>query len=337
MKLKINQVSDRKRWENIVIRFSNRSFLSSWNWGEVEKKNGAKILRLGVFEGSKIIGAALLVIVDSKKGRFGFCPHGPLFLDDKNLSSKLKFLLRKLSEIGKKEGLSFIRIGSIFNKDKEEIFKKLGLVKSPTHIYTDNFLILDIDKSEDEILARMRKTTRNLIRRAVKEGVEVKKVKDIERVRAFWHLLKKTSARHDFIPFSLKFLKAEFEVFAKDDQVLLFEGWHRGKLIAAVIVVFYGDSGFYHHGASVISKIPVSYLVQWEAIKEAKRRGKKYYNFWGFSGSENINHPFYGITRFKKGFGPEEINCAANYDLPIRKNYWFAYIIDSIRRIKRGH
>jgi len=335
MNLQVKEIRDKKTWEEFSRRFSNYTFMSSWSWGEVERKIGNKIIRLGLFDGRKLEGICLLVVIFSKRGKYGYCPH-PVVVKN-NLKNKLSVLLARLKEIGKEEKLSFIRLGTLLPAGKEMIFKDLGLVKSPTHIYTDNFLVLDLGKSEDELLGSMRKTTRNLIRRAKKDGVEVRKIKDVKRVKDFYNLLAKTAKRHHFVPYSYNFLKSEFEVFFEDDRILLFEGWYKGGFLGSAMVVFYGDSGFYHHGASVLTKVPVSYLIQWEAIKEAKRRNKKYYNFWGFAPDGNKRHPFYGITKFKKGFGPEEVIFAPNYDLVIRKTYRFDYIIDIIRKIKRGH
>jgi len=337
MSLKVKKIKEKSSWEKFIGEFGENSFCQSWDWGEVEKENGHEIFRYGVYEDNEIICLFLLVVTESRKGRYGYIAHGPVFKKKDGLGEKVKILIKILKKIGKEEGLSFIRIGMMIDKDKGSLLKDSKLIKSPTHIYTDNFLILDVEKDENELMRRMRKTTRNLIRRAVKEKVVIVKSKDVKRVKVFYELLTKTAKRHHFSPYSLEFLENEFRQFLKDDNVLMIEGWYDGKLLTSAMIVFYGKSGFYHHGASVLSKIPVSYLLQWEAIKETKKRGLKYYNFWGYAANDDKTHPFYGITKFKKGFSPSELEVVSNYDLVLNYRYWESYLIDCIRRVKRGH
>ena len=84
--------------------------------------------------------------------------------------------------------------------------------------------------------------------------------------------------KHNFTPFSLTFITKQVKIVS-DTKV--FTASRRGQPLASAVIVFYGNSAFYHHGASIPSKIPAAYLLQWEAIREAKRRGHRFYNFWG--------------------------------------------------------
>ncbi|MCX6765289.1 MAG: peptidoglycan bridge formation glycyltransferase FemA/FemB family protein [Candidatus Nealsonbacteria bacterium] len=101
---------------------------------------------------------------------------------------------------------------------------------------------------------------------------------------------------------------------------------------------------FYHHGASLskFNKIPVSYLLQWEAIKEAKKRGCILYNFWGIapeiaseSDASKSKHPWAGLSLFKMGFGGYRKDYVKTQDYPITLKYYLNYIIEKIRKIKR--
>ena len=55
-------------------------------------------------------------------------------------------------------------------------------------------------------------------------------------------------------------------------EILIFLGKYKEKVVSAAIFVFWQDMCFYHHSGSLteFNKIPVSYLLQWEAIKNAK-------------------------------------------------------------------
>jgi lipid II:glycine glycyltransferase (peptidoglycan interpeptide bridge formation enzyme) len=79
----------------------------------------------------------------------------------------------------------------------------------------------------------------------------------------------------------------------------------------------------------------VNYLLQWEAIKEAKKRNMQTYNFWGISPNENPNHRFSGVTKFKIGFGGSRVDYLHAHDLPISSWYWAVYLLESLRKSSR--
>ena len=76
------------------------------------------------------------------------------------------------------------------------------------------------------------------------------------------------------------------------------------------------------------------YLVQWESILEAKKRGCVNYDFGGTAPEGSVKHPWAGITRFKKGFGGREVSFIGAYDLPLNKRwYWIYKVARGLNRI----
>ena len=108
--------------------------------------------------------------------------------------------------------------------------------------------------------------------------------------------------------------------------------------MASAFIIFWSNGGFYHHAAlsPKYHKIPIAYLLQWEAIKEAKKRGCVFYDFWGYvNPKDNPKHPWYGPTLFKMGFGGYVARYVKTQDLILSPKYWLNYIIETARRIKR--
>jgi len=139
--------------------------------------------------------------------------------------------------------------------------------------------------------------------------------------------------KHNFTPFSLTYIKNQVKIFSQNNSVRVFTARHNGQPLASSIIMFYGDSAFYHHGASIQSKIPAAYLLQWEAILEAKRRGHKFYNFWGIIKEDvSLSHPWQGITLFKKGFGGFQSDYLHAQDMPLSWKYWINWTIETIRK-----
>ncbi|KKS63763.1 MAG: FemAB family protein, partial [Candidatus Daviesbacteria bacterium GW2011_GWA1_42_6] len=108
-----------------------------------------------------------------------------------------------------------------------------------------------------------------------------------------------------------------------------------GKLLAQAFVIFYGQEAAYHYGAGTEEgrKYPGAYLIQWEAIKEAKKRGMTRYNFWGVAPSDKPSHRFAGVSLFKRGFGGSEFEYLHAQDLVInRSRYLINTAIENLRR-----
>jgi lipid II:glycine glycyltransferase (peptidoglycan interpeptide bridge formation enzyme) len=103
------------------------------------------------------------------------------------------------------------------------------------------------------------------------------------------------------------------------------------------VVAFYGDSAYYLHGASVPGAGSVGYSLQWEAIKEAKRRGMRYYNFWGVVKDRHFtpSHPWYGFSLFKRGFGGFKYSYLRAQDLAYTNKYWLYRLTEKARRLQR--
>jgi len=355
--MEIKEITDKKTWEGFLEKCKEKTFLQSFNWGEFNKMMGNKIWRLGIYEipNSKfqipnLLGVALVIKISAKRGTFLFVPHGPIMKFDVR-SSKLEVLrnfLNELKKLAKKEKCDFIRIAPILEKNEEDerIFKELGFREAPTHIHPEITWELDISKSEDEILKGMRKTTRYLIRQALKnKEIEILKSEKIEDLEEFNKIYQETAKRHHFVPFSFDYLENEFLAFKDDKQILIILGKYKGEVVSGGVFVFWQNIGFYHHGASSqkYPKIPVSYLVIWEAIKEAKNRGCEKFNFWGIAPLKNSKfqipnpkHPWAGLTLFKMGFGGEKKEYVKTQDFPISKKYWICYLIEKIRKKKRG-
>ena len=159
--------------------------------------------------------------------------------------------------------------------------------------------------------------------------------KDID---LFWRVYETTVTRQHFTPFSKEYLQGEFEIFSADNNAMFFFAEYQGETTAAALIVFDEQSGYYHHGATT-QKYPGltdAQLLQWQIIQEVKKRGCTYYNFWGVVPGNNKNHPWAGLSIFKRGFGGFEEKYLHAQDLILSSRYYISYLIDTARKIKRG-
>ena len=350
--MEIREIINKGEWENFLSQCAEKTFLQSWNWGEFSAKGGSasggnsQIWRFGIYNESKLLAVALVIKVSARRGTFLFIPHGPVILGDLAATDKkeiLELLAVQLSDAAKQEKVSFIRVSPLFieNEQNVDIFMDLGFRLAPMHASAyEATWKLDIYPAEDELLKNMRKTTRYLIKKAAENpDVSIEISSDPKNIEIYQQLNKKVAKRQRFVPFSDTFIKNEFEIFNQDRQVIFVFGKYEGEIVAGAMLILWSGIAFYHQAASLgkFSKLSIPYLLQWEAIKEAKRRGCSVYDFWGFTDPIKFpHHPWAGPTLFKMGFGGYSQNYLKTQDFVISKKYWITYIIEKIRKSRRG-
>ena len=343
--MRIKEIENKEAWERFLAGCSEKTFLHSWNWGTFQEKLGSKVWRWGIYSASELVGVALVLKVKSKRGTFLFVPHGPIVKGPK--AETLEVLLQELRNLGTGERARFIRIAPLWSRDKAhgDIFEDLGFRQAVLHTHPEVTWELDITPSSEELLSAMRKTTRYLIRQA-ERNKDLRIVQSIraDDIKLFETIYRETALRHTFVPFSHTYLESQFSIFQQNNEIALFLAQYQGKVIAAALVVFWQKSAFYHHGASLsqYARIPATYLLQWEAIKEAQKRGCRMYNFWGIAPDikdkadiAKSKHPWAGLTLFKMGFGGVRKEYVQTQDFPLSPTYYLTYLFEKMRKARR--
>jgi len=346
--MEIELIGDQTIWTESFRRFGSPSFLQSWPWGEFQAEQGHISLPLAVKNNrGEIVALSLTIKHRAKRGPFLFVPHGPIFSPQltKNRQEKvLRALKDYLVKLGREEKFRFVRIGPLAeeNEENHRLYENLGFHQAPIYLHSERCWLIDnLDKKDDQTLFQeMRKTTRYLIRKALKEKTLVLEVRDDEKaIDDFWTIYQKTFQRQHFSPFPKKFINDEFNAFHKKGQAafVFTKDRENNQYLAGALIIFTRSSGFYHQGASLHSKLPASHLVQWGAIREAKRRGCSIYNFWGIYRPKRAPRAWQGLTLFKKGFGGRQIDYLPTQDYIIDpKRYWLTYLYERFLGWKRG-
>ncbi|MDO8601405.1 MAG: peptidoglycan bridge formation glycyltransferase FemA/FemB family protein [bacterium] len=336
--MEIKEITNKEEWEVFLAQCEEKTFLQSWNWGEFQEMMGNKIWRLGIYNNGGLSSVALTVKIIAMRGTFLLVQH-LVKINRENL----KILLEKLKEIGNEEKCDFIRVAPLFGRTEEnkQLFKELGFKEAPMHANAyEATWKLDIVPTEDELMKNMRKTTRYLIRQAQKNpDITIEKSDKLEDLGAYQKLQREVAHRQKFVSVSDKYLENEFGSFQKGNEALLFFGKYKGEAVAGALVIFWQGIGFYHQAASLskYAKLSIPYLLQWEAIKEAKKRGCKFYDFWGYVNPKTEpKHPWAGPTLFKMGFGGRAFEYIKTQDYPLSRRYWLTYVFEKIRKLKRG-
>ncbi len=339
----IHTIDKKTEWESFFNDNGSPSFHHAWEWGQFLKKCDHMVDYIGLYQSSKLCAITLVVLMHAKRGNFLFVPHGPVIAMDtianqSRCNAIMRTLHTYLKEKAKEYACNHIRIAPCLNDNTKNraLFHNHGYRKAPIYIHSETMWVLDITPNEETLLANMRKTTRYLIRKAIKEQVTIDKMTNKESFDIFMHLYSQTAKREHFSPFSRAYIYNEYSSFIEDNNALWLIGNVDGVPMAAALVIFTQSTAFYHQGASIHSKIPVPYLLQWEAIREAKRRGCTLYNFYGVHKPGRTPKNWSGLTLFKQGFGGYQQQYVPTQDYALSPAYYGTYLYEQLLNFKRG-
>lgn len=331
----IIDIEDRKQWDEFVTNRPESNFLQSFSFIEFHKRLGHKITRRAVVRDDQIIAVYAGYREPARRGAHLAIPGGPLM--EWADMQVVRMVFRDIKSQAEKLDCVFARVRPQLEKSAKsmELMKSLGAKKAPMYLSVEHAGILDLTKSEEELLADMRRQTRYTIRRTEKDGVKISTTRDPEAIRSFYDIEVATAERQKFIPFSFKFLRTQFDEFAKHDEALLYTAKFEGEVLAQNFMIFYGPEASYHYAVSTEAgtKISGSPLMHLHAIREAKKRGCTRYNFWGIVDENDTKHRFFGVSTFKRGFGVTELKYTPAHDIIVSplKYYTLTWPVESLR------
>ncbi|MDD3861761.1 MAG: peptidoglycan bridge formation glycyltransferase FemA/FemB family protein [Candidatus Gracilibacteria bacterium] len=336
MKVEILSKSQEAIWDKFVFDHPLGTMSQTSKWGEFQ----AKIPTRGRYwivvlkNRKKIFGGTIVIRHGLAKGKsWLYAGRGPLLdYKSKHFKKNIQLLLKEIKKIAQKENSIFFRMDPPLEKSSYKKWPKLNwFFTSHLGFQPEDTLILDITKSEKEILEQMKPKGRYNIRLAEKKGVTIRKSdpknkeqfeKDLD---TFHKILHETAMRDKFYGHRKSVYKAMLETLSEKASLYLAE--HQGKIIAGLIATFYKDTATYYYGASSDSfrNVMAPYLLQWTVIKEAKQKDFKVYDFLGISPENVRNHPWAGVTDFKKKFGGAHISYLPSKEYPFKKLLYIGY------------
>jgi lipid II:glycine glycyltransferase (peptidoglycan interpeptide bridge formation enzyme) len=323
--MEVKFCKNREDWSSSLEQ--ENEFLQSFDWGEFKKDAGEEVIRIQVLEKDELKNQFQGILTDLKIVKYLYLPR---------IKFRNKEELEKVIDFLKKQKIDFVRVESTENLPISGLEVKKVKNRQPETTW-----VLDINKSEEDLLSTMHSKTRYNINLASRKGVQIKESEDVE---IFWNLVRKTSERQS-IKSHNKLYYEKMLALPFVSQIVAFE--EGGTPIASNIMIDWKDEKIYLHGASDYEyrKSMAPYLLQWYSIKQAKDKGQNFYDFWGVAPvekqTENFGdncfngwcwddkHSWAGVTRFKVGFGGQLKTYPSANDIVLNK---FKYLIYEMAR-----
>jgi lipid II:glycine glycyltransferase (peptidoglycan interpeptide bridge formation enzyme) len=299
MKSELNQ----EQWDQKVIDLGG-SILQSWAWGEFQKSLGLNILR---FSDSDY--ANLVIETPMPTGRkYLYSPKGPI--------GNVDLALAELRKFSSDRNVVFARI----EPEKAVNLPKAAKDTQPTHNW-----VLDINKSDEQLLAGMKSKHRYNLNLGIKKGVTVREG-NRQDILTVYKLLLETANRNAFRLHPQNYYWEMFDNLGPQ-RIKIFIAEYEGKPLAGLFMTMFGGQAIYlHGGTSQVSKeVMAPYVLHWEAMRVARYLGVKSYDFGGVAPADDPNHPWAGISRFKRGFGGSEITSPGAFDLVFSPLWYNVY------------
>ena len=289
-------------WDDFVLE-NNGHPLQMWGWGDVKFAHGWNVDRLFLYDDEKVIGAVQLLIrrLPWPLRSLSYVPRGPVVSEDNR-----KELLSTLAEYVKRV---YHSVALSIEPDETEYTISDGWRQSKNHILPARTIILDLNKTDSELLADMVKKTRQYIRKSASEAMIIKRVRSKEDLNKCLEIYSSTAKRAKF---NLHDNQYYHDVFNKlEDHSQLFAAYVDDQPISFLWLAISADTAYELYGGmnEKGQELRANYAMKWHAIRKCKEWGLSRYDFGGLIEG--------GVSTFKMGWASEETELVGMYDMPL--------------------
>lgn len=304
-------------WDDFVTQHPHGSFLQLNQWGKLKNQFGWQAHRVWVRDQGKLVAGAQILFKSAAWGlfRIAYIPHGPLV--DWNNEPLVTILFNQIDWAMFNHRASLLKMEPMLWQHEtpqwETLCQKKQWRTNADKIQPPRTMIIDVTRSDEEILAAMKPKTRYNIRLAEKKGVTVREG-TVADIGTFAKLLAVTGERNEFGVHSADYYLKAYQLFQPRGEAALLLAEHEGVALAAIFLVRCGAQAVYLAGASSNEgrNLMPTYAIQWAGIQWAKKHHCQWYDMWGLPDHpleeleeqfENRDDGLWGVYRFKRGWG----------------------------------
>jgi len=299
----LKQCQDKRQWDDYILE-NNGHPLQLWGWGDLKQAHNWIADRLFLTDDKgDTIGAVQLLIrkLPWPFKSLSYVPRGPV-VSAENRAVMLSQLVEYTKVVHRSVALSI-------EPDAVEFDEIDGWKRSNNHVLPSNTIILDLEKTESELLADMVKKTRQYIRKSAAETMQIKVVKQHEELQKCLGIYHDTNKRAKF---NIHRDQYYYDVFDKlGDHSQVFAAYVDNQPVAFLWLAISADTSYELYGGvnELGQQLRLNYALKWHAIKKCKEWELTRYDFGGLIDG--------GVSTFKRGWASEETNLAGTFDFSL--------------------
>ncbi|HEX8730914.1 MAG TPA: peptidoglycan bridge formation glycyltransferase FemA/FemB family protein [Ktedonobacterales bacterium] len=329
--MRVEIIADREQWNRFVESQATGNITQTWEWAELGGRLGSRALRLGALEDGALRGALLLIVERAPVvGQpYFYAPRGPVC--DDPAAPALAALLDHTRALARAEGAFMLKLEpNVSDGDAAWLaaFQRLGLRRNPFATHPRRSWALDITPDEPTLLANMKEKWRYNIRLAGRKGVTVRETLASEDIATFYTLYRETAERDGIFIHEAQHYEDFLRLYGERDAATLLLAEYEGQPIAALIVARCGPVATYMFGASSNrerNRMP-NHLLQWTAIRWARARGCRLYDFRAIAETLEPGEDMYSLYTYKQGFGGFSLFTLETHDMVYQPAIYWAYV-----------
>jgi peptidoglycan pentaglycine glycine transferase (the first glycine) len=329
------------QWDAFVAAHPAGHLLQTTAWGRLKSAFGwsAEVVRApNAASGALVLYRRLPLGLS-----LAYVPRGPV--TDWADTGRLPALVAALDQAARRRGAICLKWEPELadTPAHHALLAGLGFRASPHTVQPQRSLVVDLRRTEAEILAAMKPKTRYNIGLARKKDVTIRAAASSSDVEQFVALMAVTGRRDGFGVHAPDYYRQAYVLFAPLGRCALFLAEHAGEALAGVMAFALGPRAWYFYGASSDRERQrmAPYLAQWEAMRWAKAQGALSYDLWGVpdadeavleAGFETRTDSLWGVYRFKRGFGGQLVRTVGAWDRVYNPLLYRAYLAYFQRR-----
>lgn len=300
---------DQQEWDDYILEHEGHP-LQLWGWGALKAAHGWKTDRIFAYDDDNNVVAAAQVLtrrLPAPLKAYSYVPRGPV--GELGLTSTFLDLLA--IHVKSTHGSVALSV----EPDVEEGRLPADWKRTRNTVLPSQTVVLDITRSDADLLSTMAKKTRQYIRKSSEESMTIRQVHTQEELRECLELYHATSKRAHFALHGDQYYQDVFSLMG--DHSPIFAAFVDSKIVAFLWLAISADVAFELYGGvnEVGQQLRLNYALKWYAILKAKEWGLSRYDFGGLLGDGE------GVTTFKLSWTDQETNLIGTYDKPLSPFY----------------
>lgn len=302
----MQRCQDKERWDDYVLENEGHP-LQLWGWGQVKASHGWKAERYCIYDDHEQVAAMQVLIrhLPFPFRSFAYVPRGPVG-DESYFAEALDVIAGIVKRDYKPVAFSV-----------EPISREMKLTevwrKTSNEILSRETIILNLLRSESDLLADMAKKTRQYIRKSAAEDIEIRRIKNNAEFNDCLKIYRETAARAGFNLHDESYYRDVWQQMG--DHSPIFAAFSAGVPVAFLWLAISASTAYELYGGvnDEGQALRANYALKWHAIRTMKEWGLEVYDFGGLVAG--------GVSTFKQQWSSEPYEFLGTFEKPLSPLY----------------